>query len=105
MKKYLLFRNLTKRVIVPLVLSITLILDCLHIQRFLLEINKLKAQGQLPASNNRKNFRWIRYAYAISKLYRPDSIITTHIEKKLIKYWKDTKEILNCNLHAQKSSI
>lgn len=71
-------------------------LDCLHIQRFLLEINKLKAQGQLPASNNRKNFRWIRYAYAISKLYRPDTIITTNIEKYLIKYWKDTKEILNC---------
>ena len=50
MKKYLLFRNLTKRVIVPLVLSITLILtqmrlqysDVPNTQNYIKEVNKMK---------------------------------------------------------------
>ena len=69
-------------------------LDCLHMQHFWLEIEKQQAQGLFPAQNKDKSFRWIRYAYVISKFYRLDSVITKHIENHLTELYGDTNEIL-----------
>lgn len=70
-------------------------LDCLYMQRFWLEIEKQKAQGIFPSQNRNKSFRWIRYAYVISKFYRPDPIITKHIENHLTELYGDANEILD----------
>ena len=60
----------------------------------MLEIEKQQAQGLFPAQNKDKSFRWIRYAYVISKFYRLDSVITKHIENHLTELYGDTNEIL-----------
>lgn len=58
-------------------------LQSIYLERFWLEMDKRKAQGLPFPSGDDKACRWIRYAYAISKWYALNDIITKRIENRL----------------------
>lgn len=69
----------------------------LFIQHFYLEEEKQMAQDDspVPKEKDKINFQWIRYAYAIEKLYHKDTIKTAYIEDYIDKYYENKNAILH----------
>lgn len=69
-------------------------LQNLCLERFWLEMDKRKAQGLPYPSGDDEACRWIRYAYAISKRYALNDVITKRIEKHLDERYGNKKRVL-----------